>query len=364
MEATGRYLLEFDQGVEDETYFTPDYCLIHLDQFIAPAGYAWVFPKGKNKVNIGLGVSKSGLDRRNKKFKLNDNLLDAHRQVREGQPLHQERQALDEPRRQREREGQLAGPGPEAERLHGRERLRRRGRRRVAPEAARRRRDRAVDVRERDPGQGRGAGARGERRQPGGALGLQRRVHDHPRLPDGLLRGPQAVPPDANERADRLWDEALPHPRRTSTRSGRGGTRGSTRSDAQPRSSSSGSRARWTWPRGSATPRTRARRSSTTTSSTRRRPKGFPEWRKMLDVEIDETKKRFTPRKRQRNKPRSTGGERGRGRTRSLDDEIVAALEGAQPVGGLHLRVRGVRREALHPERGEHQGGPREGAGP
>ncbi len=74
MEATGRYLLEFDQGVVDETYFTPEYCLIHLDQVIAPAGYAWVFPKGKNKVNIGLGVSKPGLDRRNKKLGLNDNL--------------------------------------------------------------------------------------------------------------------------------------------------------------------------------------------------------------------------------------------------------------------------------------------------
>lgn len=74
IEATGRYIMDFDQGKEDETYFTPDYCLIHLDQFIAPAGYAWVFPKGKNRVNIGLGVSKSGLNRRNKKFKLNDNL--------------------------------------------------------------------------------------------------------------------------------------------------------------------------------------------------------------------------------------------------------------------------------------------------
>ncbi len=74
IEATGRYILDFDQGKEDETYFTPDYCLIHLDQFIAPAGYAWVFPKAKNRVNIGLGVSKSGLSRRNKRFKLNDNL--------------------------------------------------------------------------------------------------------------------------------------------------------------------------------------------------------------------------------------------------------------------------------------------------
>jgi flavin-dependent dehydrogenase len=74
MEATGRYILEFDEGKTDETYFTPDYCLIHLDQFLAPAGYCWNFPKGKRKVNIGLGVSKSGLDRRNKKFGLNDNL--------------------------------------------------------------------------------------------------------------------------------------------------------------------------------------------------------------------------------------------------------------------------------------------------
>jgi flavin-dependent dehydrogenase len=34
----------------------------------------WIFPKGENKVNIGLGISKSGLDRRNRRFKLNDNL--------------------------------------------------------------------------------------------------------------------------------------------------------------------------------------------------------------------------------------------------------------------------------------------------
>ena len=74
IEATGRYIIDFDQGKEDETYFTPDYCLIHLDQFIAPAGYGWVFPKAKNRANIGLGVSKAGLSRRNRKFKLNDNL--------------------------------------------------------------------------------------------------------------------------------------------------------------------------------------------------------------------------------------------------------------------------------------------------
>lgn len=71
---TGRYILDFDQGKEDPTFFDPRYCIIHLDQFMAPAGYAWVFPKGKSKVNIGLGISKSGLARRNRRFKLNDNL--------------------------------------------------------------------------------------------------------------------------------------------------------------------------------------------------------------------------------------------------------------------------------------------------
>jgi len=71
---TGRYILEFDPARVDPAFFSPDYCIIHLDQFVAPAGYAWVFPKGKNKLNIGLGVSKSGLDRRNRRFGLSDNL--------------------------------------------------------------------------------------------------------------------------------------------------------------------------------------------------------------------------------------------------------------------------------------------------
>ncbi len=71
---TGRYILDFTPAADNTEYFDPDYCIIHLDQFIAPAGYAWIFAKGKTKVNIGLGVSKSGLDRRNKKFGLSDNL--------------------------------------------------------------------------------------------------------------------------------------------------------------------------------------------------------------------------------------------------------------------------------------------------
>ncbi len=39
IEATGRYIYEFDPGPEDKSYFDPDYCIIHLDQYLAPAGY-------------------------------------------------------------------------------------------------------------------------------------------------------------------------------------------------------------------------------------------------------------------------------------------------------------------------------------
>src|ERR671916_234622 len=66
LEATGRYIYNFDLSQEDKTYFDPDYCIIHLDQKLAPGGYAWVFPKGKSKVNIGLGVQQKAFDIRNK----------------------------------------------------------------------------------------------------------------------------------------------------------------------------------------------------------------------------------------------------------------------------------------------------------
>ena len=67
LEATGRYICTFDAGVDDKTYFDPEYCIIHLDQSIAPGGYAWVFPKGNLKANIGLGVQQKALDHMNKK---------------------------------------------------------------------------------------------------------------------------------------------------------------------------------------------------------------------------------------------------------------------------------------------------------
>jgi flavin-dependent dehydrogenase len=74
LESTGRYIMHFDQGEKDLTEFDPDYCIIHLDQDIAPGGYGWVFPKADNKVNIGLGVEKSFLDKRNKRLGKKDNV--------------------------------------------------------------------------------------------------------------------------------------------------------------------------------------------------------------------------------------------------------------------------------------------------
>jgi len=74
VESTGRHIMYFEKGEEDLSEFDPNYCIIHLDQDIAPGGYGWVFPKGENKVNIGLGVEKTILDKRNKRLGKNDNV--------------------------------------------------------------------------------------------------------------------------------------------------------------------------------------------------------------------------------------------------------------------------------------------------
>ena len=74
VELTGRYIVTFEAGKQDKTWFDPDICIIHLDQEIAPGGYAWAFPKGENKVNIGLGVAQRALIARNKRLGKNDTL--------------------------------------------------------------------------------------------------------------------------------------------------------------------------------------------------------------------------------------------------------------------------------------------------
>lgn len=74
LESTGRHIMKFENGVADKTDFDPDYCIIHLDQDIAPGGYGWVFPKGQNKVNIGLGVQQKELQKRNQRLGKNDDV--------------------------------------------------------------------------------------------------------------------------------------------------------------------------------------------------------------------------------------------------------------------------------------------------
>ncbi len=76
LESTGRYIFDFEVEGEDPTWFDSRYALIHLDQYLAAGGYAWTFPKGKNKVNIGLGVQKKALDERNRKHGKKDGLQD------------------------------------------------------------------------------------------------------------------------------------------------------------------------------------------------------------------------------------------------------------------------------------------------
>src|SRR5919107_3443231 len=74
LEATGRYIYNFDVADQDNTFFDPDYCIIHLDQKLAPGGYAWVFPKGRDKVNIGLGVQQLAFNLYNKNYGTTKNI--------------------------------------------------------------------------------------------------------------------------------------------------------------------------------------------------------------------------------------------------------------------------------------------------
>jgi len=68
LEIAGRYIFDFERGVDDRTWFDPRHAIIHFDQNLAPGGYCWTFPKGENKVNIGLGLQRSGLDATNRRF--------------------------------------------------------------------------------------------------------------------------------------------------------------------------------------------------------------------------------------------------------------------------------------------------------
>lgn len=75
VESSGRYIIEFDEPeTENLQYYDPNNAIIHLNQYLAPGGYGWVFPKSGNKVNIGIGVQTSSLKIRNERLGKKDNL--------------------------------------------------------------------------------------------------------------------------------------------------------------------------------------------------------------------------------------------------------------------------------------------------
>ena len=62
------------------------YCDFYLGKKIAPGGYIWVFPKGKDVANVGIGIlgslSESGMAR-----KLLDEFIDKHSELKKGEPI-------------------------------------------------------------------------------------------------------------------------------------------------------------------------------------------------------------------------------------------------------------------------------------
>ncbi|MEM3092548.1 MAG: NAD(P)/FAD-dependent oxidoreductase [Candidatus Nitrosocaldus sp.] len=51
-------------------YYDPSYALIHFNQELTPGGYGWVFPKGNNRVNVGIGIQQRSLDMLNARIAL------------------------------------------------------------------------------------------------------------------------------------------------------------------------------------------------------------------------------------------------------------------------------------------------------
>ena len=62
------------------------YCDFYLGKELAPGGYIWVFPKGKNVANVGIGIlaslSESGMAK-----KLLDNFIESKPELKKGQPI-------------------------------------------------------------------------------------------------------------------------------------------------------------------------------------------------------------------------------------------------------------------------------------
>jgi digeranylgeranylglycerophospholipid reductase len=62
------------------------YCNFYLGKKRAPGGYVWVFPKGKDIANVGIGVLAS-LNKPGMPLKLLDKFIENHPELKKGEPL-------------------------------------------------------------------------------------------------------------------------------------------------------------------------------------------------------------------------------------------------------------------------------------
>jgi digeranylgeranylglycerophospholipid reductase len=62
------------------------YCDFYLGKHVAPGGYVWVFPKGKDVANVGIGILAS-LSESGKAKKLLDKFIAARPELKKGEPL-------------------------------------------------------------------------------------------------------------------------------------------------------------------------------------------------------------------------------------------------------------------------------------
>ncbi len=63
-----------------------EYCDFYLGEEIAPGGYAWVFPKGKDVANVGIGILAS-LSESGMALKLLDKFIGSHPELKKGEPV-------------------------------------------------------------------------------------------------------------------------------------------------------------------------------------------------------------------------------------------------------------------------------------
>lgn len=66
--------------------FDKEYCDFYLGKKIAPGGYVWVFPKGKDIANVGIGILAS-LNEPGMPLKLLDKFIDSQPELKKGEPL-------------------------------------------------------------------------------------------------------------------------------------------------------------------------------------------------------------------------------------------------------------------------------------